>query len=164
MECKKDFQRKRDNAALSSGNPQAWAEFAQWREYHHDSLTNAALSHLILDGPGSEANYTLHVLLSYQNDPQLPVERKFRLQCCRFVHRDLSVPGVNYDAMTGIPLADTLHGLLKLREYAARDLQQRTGARRPPRMGTYLLAIKFGPPGKVDPNGLQTFYRMSTLR
>lgn len=114
-----------------------------------------------MDGPGSEADYTLHVLLSYQNDPELPVERKFSFQGCRFVHKDLSLAQTTTpDAMTGIPRADTMRGLLALRQYAARDLQERTGAIKIPRMGTYLLTIKFGPSGQPDPDGLQSFYRI----
>ena len=161
LECQKDFQRKRRNAAQSSGNPQAWSEFAQWREYHHDSLTNAALAHYILDGPGSEADYLFHVLLSYRNDPALPIERKFSFQGCRFVHKDLpSSFETPPDATTCIPPADTMRGLMRLRELAAHDLQQRMGSRNPPRMGAYLLTIKFGPPGQRDPVGLQTFHRI----
>ncbi|VDC03167.1 unnamed protein product [Peniophora sp. CBMAI 1063] len=159
-ECK-DFQNKRNNAVLASGNPRAWAEFAQWREYHHDSITNAALSHYIMGGKGSEADYTLHILLLYQNDDSLPVERKFRMQGCRFVHKTLSyAPDANYDPQHLIPPANTMRALMMFRQYAARDLQERTGARRPPRMGSYLLTLKFGPPGILEPAGLQPFFRI----
>ncbi|KZV60336.1 hypothetical protein PENSPDRAFT_671741 [Peniophora sp. CONT] len=114
-ECKKDFQRKRNNATLSSGNPQAWAEFAQWREYHHDSLTNAALSHYIMDGPGPEADYILHVIISYQNNPELPVERKFNFQGCCFVHKDKTASDNQHPTIPFIPPVDTMWGLLMLR-------------------------------------------------
>ena len=149
------------SAILASGNSQAWTHFIQWREYHHDSLTNAALAHYIMDGPGSEADYTLHVTLIYQNDEKLPIEKKFRMYGCRFVHKDLSYgPNVDPDPSNGIPQATTMRSMLILREHAARDFQRRSGTKEPVRMGTYLLSLKFGPLDVPDPAGLLPVYRL----
>ncbi|KZV60333.1 hypothetical protein PENSPDRAFT_694351 [Peniophora sp. CONT] len=156
LECK-ERQFVRDNAVLASGNQRAWVDFAQWREHHHDSLTNAALAHYILNGPGSEKEYVLYVMLRYINDPQLPVERKFELYGYQFVHKD-AAPST--DPMRPSPPPELMEGVLLLREYNEKQFRTHSGvSEEDARMGAYILSLKFAPLGQPEPNGVLPFYR-----
>ncbi|VDC03162.1 unnamed protein product [Peniophora sp. CBMAI 1063] len=153
MECKA-WRRLRDSAIRSSGNDRAWCEFAQWREYHHDSLTNAALAHYMMDGPGSEEEYLLNVILLYKNDPSLPVERKFVMGGCQFVHKSI-VP----DGSVPAPTHRMTKEIFEIREHNARQLKARSGATGVIRMGAYVLIVKFAPLNQREPDGWKPFYR-----
>ena len=73
----------RDTAIALSGNPQAWSHLSHWAEFHNTSLMNAATALYLrkkarVSGDVT-ADYFFHVLLQYLNDPNLPVERQFKL-------------------------------------------------------------------------------------
>ena len=132
----------------ASGNARAWVDFTQWLEHHNDSLKNAALAHYIMDGPGSEEDYLLNVIITYNNDPTLPAERKFDMWGCQFVHKSI-VP----DGSVPAPTHRMTQEIFEMRAHNARAMQVRQRTAQPVRTGAYVLVVKFAPKDLPEPDG-----------
>ena len=82
----------RDRSIQLSGNPNAWSELMQWAEFHHASIINAALTCYIHKKdavPDVTGKYLLHLSLNYRDDdPSLPVEKKFEMRGAHFASKD----------------------------------------------------------------------------
>ncbi|VDB99870.1 unnamed protein product [Peniophora sp. CBMAI 1063] len=144
-ECKQ-WSAMRDIANNAAGYPRAWNEFARWREYHHDTLTNAVLSHIILNGDGSEDEHTLVVYLKHNDDPTLLIERKFRVTASRFVHMDQNDTDFYID-----PVKPMIREMLLLRRIGLRHLRSGANGSQESRMATYMVITTFGTPDADGP-------------
>ncbi|VDB90206.1 unnamed protein product [Peniophora sp. CBMAI 1063] len=91
-DCKM-WQSERDIAVSASGNPRAWNDLTQWLDFHHDTLANAALAHvitLVTSEKGHEQTHVAAIVLKYLNDASLPPQRRFRFLQFAFKPLDFS--------------------------------------------------------------------------
>ncbi|KZV74554.1 hypothetical protein PENSPDRAFT_647976, partial [Peniophora sp. CONT] len=144
-ECRQWTQYK-TIANEAAGHTRAWMEFARWREYHHDTLTNAALANIILNGDGSEDEHTLVAYLKYDDDPSKPLERKFRVTSSRFIHMSQNEPDFYIE-----PFRPLIIEMLLTRKMGLRDLRSRSNRSQSARMATYMLITTFGEPDADGP-------------
>lgn len=110
------------------------------------TLTNAALANIILRGDGSEDESTLVVYLKYNDDPAIPIERKFRVSSSRFIHMNENNPDFYIE-----PFRPLIFKMLATRQKGLQNLQSRTNRPNDARMATYMLITTFGEPDVAGP-------------
>ncbi|VDC03164.1 unnamed protein product [Peniophora sp. CBMAI 1063] len=109
-----DWRVPHDYAVKASGNPNAWADFAAWSDYHHNNLANAALAHCASKGRDS-AEDVLCLFLAYKGQHSCPIERIFAVESARFAPRNDS----------DIRIRIAIHKVLQTREANFRAMHDR---------------------------------------